>query len=333
MAARSSSPKLDSIDLELIRELENDGRQTRLEIATALGISERTLRRRLQHLLDERVIRIQAIAGPLPLQSKMMAMLGINVLRGKINSVSDTLGSYKSVIGATIVAGRYDILASILCGQPDELWEFVTDELGKIQGVVGAEVMPVLRMFKNSYAVLAENYPLPELKACNWSADHFDVALIRELEQDGSQSYAALAQKLGLSKATILKRMNSLFENQVIRVVAVANPYTLGYGTSALILVKAPPSRVKTVAEELASFPETQIIAATAGPYDLTGWVVFKDTDSLSDFVRTELDNIAGITSHETLLNLQFGKLQTNLASKLVSVNDKSAEQPGLSVL
>jgi len=320
------SPKLDLTDMALIRELEKDGRQSRFDLATVLGISERSLRRRLQRLIEEHVIRIQATAGPSPLESKMMAVLGINVVRGQINSVSDTLGSYQSVIGATIVAGRYDILAWVHCRRLDELWKFVTEELGNIQGVVGTEVMPILRMFKNSYAVLADNDPLPELNVRNWSADQLDVALIRELEHDGLQSSAALARKLGVSKPTILKRINRLLEDQVVRVVAVANPYLLGYRTSALILVKAPPSRVKTVADELASFPEIQILAATAGPYDLTAWVVFKDTDALSEFVRTKLDNIVGIACHETLLNLKFGKLQTNLASQLITVSDKSSE-------
>lgn len=332
MITRRTSPKLDSTDCELIRELEKDGRQTRLDLSTILDINERTLRRRLQRLLKEQVIHIQAIAGPLPLKSKMMAVLGINVVRGQINNVSDILGSNPSVIGVTILAGRYDILAWVLCRHPDELWAFVTEKLGNIQGVVGTEVMPILRMFKNSYAVLADNYPLPASNASSWSADRLDIALIGELELDGTRNGAVLAQKLGVSKPTILKRINRLFEDQIIRVVAVANPYLLGYHTSALILVKAPPSRVKIVSDELASFSEIQILAATAGPYDLTAWMVCKDTDALSEFVRTKLDNIAGITSHETLLNLQFGKLQTNLTSQLVTEDSKSGEPIGFGI-
>jgi|GEM_PF-3547387 len=39
---------------------------------------------------------------------------------------------------------------------------------------------------------------------------------------------------------------------------------------------------------------------------------------ALSEFVRNELDSIAGIMTYEILVNLKFGKLSTDFASQMI---------------
>jgi DNA-binding Lrp family transcriptional regulator len=66
--------RLDSTDLALIKELETEARRSNSDLGIVLGVSEKTVRRWVQRLIEEQVIRIGAIAGPLPLESKMIAV-------------------------------------------------------------------------------------------------------------------------------------------------------------------------------------------------------------------------------------------------------------------
>ncbi|MBW2056695.1 MAG: AsnC family transcriptional regulator, partial [Deltaproteobacteria bacterium] len=51
---------LDATDLRIIDLLQQDGRISNIRIARTLGVSEATVRNRLQKLLEEKVVQIVA---------------------------------------------------------------------------------------------------------------------------------------------------------------------------------------------------------------------------------------------------------------------------------
>ena len=71
----NSIPDLDQLDLMIIKELQIDGRQTNTELARKLSVSRTTVRSKLQRLLDEHVISINAVANPPLLGYEIMATI------------------------------------------------------------------------------------------------------------------------------------------------------------------------------------------------------------------------------------------------------------------
>ena len=138
--------------------------------------------------------------------------------------------------------------------------------------------------------------------------DELDLVLIRELESDGRQTNTDLAKKIGTSKATARRKLKKLLDEDIIKVVAVANPPALGYKTVATMGLNVRPGDVDNVANKLASYDNVHFVIVSTGRYDIIVWMMFKEPEDLSDFLRTELGNIKGLVSVETMINLKIIK-------------------------
>jgi len=144
-----SIPGMDALDLMIIRELQSDPQQPQADIAKKLGAGTTTVRRRLKRLLDERIIRIVAIADPHALGYNVRAMIGIRVHPGKIDAVADKLASYANVHYALMTTGPYDLVAWAVFRDTDELSGFIRKELGNIDGLASYESMLTLKVVKD----------------------------------------------------------------------------------------------------------------------------------------------------------------------------------------
>ncbi|MBM3132675.1 MAG: Lrp/AsnC family transcriptional regulator [Chloroflexi bacterium] len=153
--------------------------------------------------------------------------------------------------------------------------------------------------------------------------DELDMKLIRELETDGRQSNAELARKIGTSKATARRKLNRLLEDGIIRVVAVADPPALGYKTIATMGINVHPGQVDAVAEKLASHANVRFVIICAGRYDIIVWVMLREPEDLSDFIRNELGKIPGLAHAETMVYLKMKKF----SFKYGSTDDTCAEE------
>lgn len=56
--------ELDALDRQLIHVLQENARLTNRQIAVRVGSTEPTVRRRIDRLLDQEVIKIAAVASP-----------------------------------------------------------------------------------------------------------------------------------------------------------------------------------------------------------------------------------------------------------------------------
>jgi len=149
-------------------------------------------------------------------------------------------------------------------------------------------------------------------KSLHDNLDELDLVLIRELENDGRQTNTDLAKKIGTSKATARRKLKKLLDGGIIKVVAVANPPALGYRTVATMGINVRPGDVDAVAEKLASYENVHFVIISTGRYDIITWMMFQEPEDLSDFLRTELGNIPGLVSVETMINLKIIKASFN---------------------
>lgn len=156
---RRPSERLDDLDMRLLRELERDGRQSIAELARKVGASKATARRKLNRLLSEGIIRIIAVADPPALGYKTVATMGINVLPGQIDAVAERLASYGNVRFVIICAGRYDIIAWVMFQEPEDLSDFIRNELGKIPGLAHVETMIYLKIKRFSFTYGSDDAP------------------------------------------------------------------------------------------------------------------------------------------------------------------------------
>jgi Lrp/AsnC family transcriptional regulator for asnA, asnC and gidA len=148
---RARARRVDELDRKIIKMLQADGRLSNTEIARVLEITETTVRKRIAHLLDERLISIVAVPTPEAAGMNLSAIIGISVELTAIHQVADAIRSYTEVRYVGMSAGRYDLMIEAFFTDQEHLLEFVTDKLGGLPGITNLETSIILKVVKFSY--------------------------------------------------------------------------------------------------------------------------------------------------------------------------------------
>ncbi len=135
--------------------------------------------------------------------------------------------------------------------------------------------------------------------------DETDKAIIEALQSDGRMPFSALGPEVGLSPAAVRQRVLQLIDQDVMQVVAVTDPTTLGFTVQAMVGVSVD-SDVEDVARALSAMDEVDYVVIVAGRFDILAEVVAENTERLLDTMNTirDLDTVTG-TEIFTYLRLE----------------------------
>lgn len=300
--------KLDQVEVRLIAELEMNPKQTQSELALKLGLSQPTVGAKLQRLFDDKIIKTVCVPSPTALGYSTCVIFGINAHPSELLTVADRFADFETVFHIMLCIGRFDILAWALFQKRNDFLEFFVNKVGNLPGVISTETMLTLRhvkiydpLFPNNGHSSANQAPLKKL-------DALDSALIRELQIDARQNAREVAKKLGTSQSTVLRRIRKLQDDGIIRIVTLADPFSLGYEGVASVCMTFDPAKVNEGARTIASYPNVLTVSICAGRYDIVVWAMFREMAELSDFVTLELSKIPGLQHSETMANLKLVK-------------------------
>ncbi|MBM3131806.1 MAG: Lrp/AsnC family transcriptional regulator [Chloroflexi bacterium] len=308
-----SSTPLDDLDIALMRELDADARQSHIELADKLPASRNTVRRRLKRLLDEKTLRFVTVTSPPALGYRTHATMAITVHPGDTDAVAEKLASFANVPFLLTTTGRYDIIAAAIFPNMEDLLDFMDNGLGSVSSLLSTEVMIGVNWMKFSLNPLtATNHAFPVTPRPH-TLDELDLAIIRELETDPSQTNLHLARKLGINRLTLRKRIQTLVNDDIIRTGTLVNPLTVGYRVQAILLIKARPGKIKAAATKLTAVKEISNLIVTAGAYDMIAYAFFRDPNHVSEFIRGQASRIDGIIRIEAILVLDVRKMSLQM--------------------
>jgi Lrp/AsnC family transcriptional regulator for asnA, asnC and gidA len=151
---------LDELDRRIMRLLRRDGRLTYAHIARTVGVSEPTVRKRVDRLLHAGAIYIVARVNPAPIGFPIDALVGIRVERGRAREVGDRLAGMENVAYVSYLAGSFDIMIEAFLPDTEGLFKFLNEDLEQIDGIVHTETWHVLRTDKFNYMWEGENVGL-----------------------------------------------------------------------------------------------------------------------------------------------------------------------------
>jgi Lrp/AsnC family transcriptional regulator for asnA, asnC and gidA len=152
--------KFDAIDMRIISLLQEYGRRSNADIARTVGLSESSVKNRIDRLIDTGTIKVLAVLNPKSVGYKANALIGIRVVPGKAEKVRRALSSLNEVLYLAVVTGRYDILIEVLLPHPDELYDFISKHVHKIPGIASTETYYVMRTQKFDYEWKLPKEPL-----------------------------------------------------------------------------------------------------------------------------------------------------------------------------
>ena len=142
---------LDALDNEIIRLLTGDGRMPIGEMAKKLSVTAPTIRNRIKALEDKGLLKVSGLVDPSRHPEMITALVAMSIQSGgRLNQILDEISRLPNVAWAGVVAGRYDIIAEVVCvNGKEELYRFTTETILKIGNVVRSETFIIMRSRKN----------------------------------------------------------------------------------------------------------------------------------------------------------------------------------------
>ena len=122
---RTRKKMIDGIDCEIIRLLQKDGRIANTDIAKKVGISEATVRSRLDRLVKENYIQIVAVSNPMKLGFKIVGNIRIYVEIKKMDQIIKKLQRLKPLWFIVQSTGGTGIDTEFVVRDMDELNELI----------------------------------------------------------------------------------------------------------------------------------------------------------------------------------------------------------------
>lgn len=144
-------------------------------------------------------------------------------------------------------------------------------------------------------------------------ADDLDLQIINYLRRDGRTSNRELSRLLGSSEATIRRRVKALIESGHIRIVAIADPFLLGYTIDVIIGIEVQPGLVKEAALRFAEHENVRTVTITTGASDLIIAAIFRSNDELLDFLSGAVGNVPGVIRARTSHSIRVVKRSFDL--------------------
>lgn len=138
--------------------------------------------------------------------------------------------------------------------------------------------------------------------------DELDRNIIQILQDNGRASNARIARDVGVSEGTVRRRLQSLLQDGIIKVVALPDPEVLGYNTEALVGIQVDPDKIDEVSRKLAVLKESSWVSVTTGSFDIFCWVTLPSSEDLGNFLKSEVGTISGVRRTETFVSLNVRK-------------------------
>lgn len=135
-----------------------------------------------------------------------------------------------------------------------------------------------------------------------------DLKIINTLMEDARLSYRQIAQKLGMSTATIAQRMRNMEGNGVIRrIIPLLDFEKLGYYFHVITQVKVKQGRLFKVERKISALANVYAVYDHTGGTDATVLARFRDRSALDRYLKI-LQSIPDVERTETQLVLNVIK-------------------------
>jgi DNA-binding Lrp family transcriptional regulator len=137
--AGASMQGFDRLELALIDELREDGRQTITGLAHKLRMNRLTIQRRLNNLIGSGRIRVRALIYDGKVDWYWHGALAIRAKHFLITQVKNELKSFPNVTYVSYTSGSMDLIASVFADSRSALIK-VMEEVERISGVTACEL-------------------------------------------------------------------------------------------------------------------------------------------------------------------------------------------------
>ncbi|MCF8068711.1 MAG: Lrp/AsnC family transcriptional regulator [Desulfobacterales bacterium] len=147
--------------------------------------------------------------------------------------------------------------------------------------------------------------------------DKVDSKIICLLQENGRMPNTEIAQKLGISEATIRKRIQRLIKDGIIKIVAACDPFKVGFNVVGNMHIKLDIKKSDQAIKELKELDELWYISLVSGTYDLDIEFRLRSIDELHSLLYDRIYPIEGVLSTNSSFTLKYIKDSYNIGTAL----------------
>jgi Lrp/AsnC family transcriptional regulator for asnA, asnC and gidA len=140
------------------------------------------------------------------------------------------------------------------------------------------------------------------------SIDKIDSKIICLLQKDGRMANTEIAKRVGITEATVRNRINRLIEDDIIQIVAVSDPFKLGFEITGNIKITIRFEKADHVISELKKLDALWYISLTTGISDLDVEFHAKSMQDLRVLIYDKINKIDGVVRTDTAFHLELIK-------------------------
>ena len=135
-----SRAKPDNIDLKILSELSNNSSISVPHLSKKINVNSSVVYSRIKRLIKRKLIeRFTIEINNKELGYTVKSLTGINMDSKKRDNIIEELFKIREVREISEVTGRFDILVTMYARNLENMHQLVSEQIGKIQGIVGSE--------------------------------------------------------------------------------------------------------------------------------------------------------------------------------------------------
>jgi siroheme decarboxylase len=262
---------LDELDKRLLNLMQGSfpiAARPYAQVAEAAAISEQETLARVQHLLDERIIR------------QVTPIFDTRALGYSSMLVAAKVDPENPWRAANIINAHPGVSHNYLRNHEFNIWFTIATEpdsplglqgtlevLGRIAGAESIRQLPTLKLFKIRMDLEMEGGTADLAEAAEAVApaeterqpyDELDVSVIKALQGDMpvvSEPFAAAAAELGMEQAKLLAHLEGMQERRLLRrVAAILFHRRAGFSANGMGVWKVPEEKIMEIGPRMAAF-------------------------------------------------------------------------------
>jgi DNA-binding Lrp family transcriptional regulator len=321
---KTGSSTIDPLDQVFLTCLQMNGRASWHTIAGISRVSETTVARRVQQMMDDGVLRITGVLDVFRSGLGTPVLVRIGCVPGSVDSVCETIAARSDARFVTSVTGKADCVAEFVVSSRAELRQLLGRDLPGVDGVRSSESLVVLRTFRAAHdwdPGLLDADAVQQLRPQGIlpfergdrddtpvEMDETDLAIATALAKDGRMPYREMAAEIGVSETTVARRVESLVTLGCLHFRTLIAPALLGFDMELMLWLTVDPAHLDQVGRRLAEEHTVKYLVATAGSYHLTGRVALRRHEDLYALLTDTIGALNGVRDVDITIELRTFK-------------------------
>ena len=349
-------PKIDEVDVKILKALLNDARTSFAEIAKDCGMSSNAIRMRFKRLKKDGVIK-GAITqvNPKSFGYDCIALLNIQVDVNEETSVYDFVNKIPDIMKSFQPIGKYSINSFVALKNIDELAHTI-EQISNHQYVLDIKeciwvdlvrvdhpenlVIESFDGFLHTTELLSKNVTpkttitpphVDEVAKENrleesHELDKIDLSIINILSENASMSFRKIAKQIGISTQSVIKRYKRMRKTVLPFSSITLDLRKLGYiGTAVFHIKTSPQHTISEVFNELLRVPNVIVAVKCLGAIDIFIAATFSNFKQLLK-LKKGITKTPGVKQIEVFIDKPFPSWPLNLFARFFHNKTKPFE-------